>query len=306
MSAVIIKAGLLDQLVDLGRKGAQHWGVTPGGAMDTYSMQVANCLVGNPRATAVLEVHFPAAAIRFDKPALIAIAGADFSAKLDDMDWSFNTAALVPAGTTLLFTKQIKGARVYLAVKGGWIGADQLQKPLQKGISLAYHPFQHTSDIKLLPWRACALLPRHVLRLMKGPELDWLTLDAQQALVQHAFTVAPASNRMGYRLQGIALEKLHQQELISTAVSRGVLQLLPDGQMILLMADHQTTGGYPRPAVLIQADQPLAAQYNIGETFQFEWMDMPEALQALQEQERDLRILQQACNFRLQEYLCSI
>lgn len=306
MSAVIIKAGLLDQLVDLGRKGAQHWGVTPGGAMDTYSMQVANCLVGNPRSTAVLELHFPAAAIRFDKAALIAIAGADFGAKLDDIDWSFNTAALVPAGTTLRFTKQIKGARVYLAVKGGWIGADQLQKPLQKGISLAYNLFQHTSSIKQLPWRATALLPRHVLRLMKGPELDWLTLDAQQALVQHAFTIAPASNRMGYRLQGIALEKLHQQELISTAVSRGVLQLLPDGQLIMLMADHQTTGGYPRPAVLIQADQPLAAQYNIGETIQFEWMDMPEALQALQEQERDLRILQQACNFRLQEYLCSI
>lgn len=306
MSAVIIKAGLLDQLVDLGRKGAQHWGVTPGGAMDTYSMQVANCLVGNPRATAVLELHFPAAAIRFDKAALIAIAGADFGAKLDDIDWSTNTAALIPAGTTLRFTRQIKGARVYLAIKGGWPTVDDLQKPLQKGASIAYSPFQHASDIKLLPWRATALLPRHVLRLMKGPELDWLTLDAQQALVQHAFTIAPASNRMGYRLKGIALDKLHQQELVSTAVSRGVLQLLPDGQLIMLMADHQTTGGYPRPAVLIQADQPLAAQYNIGETIQFEWMDMPEALQALQEQERDLRILQQACNFRLQEYLCSI
>ncbi|HAK12538.1 MAG TPA: hypothetical protein DIW54_07325 [Chitinophagaceae bacterium] len=306
MSAVIIKAGLLDQLVDLGHKGEQHWGVTPGGAMDLYSMQVANCLVGNPRATAVLELHFPAAAIRFDKPALIAIAGADFGAKLDDIDWSTNTAALIPAGTTLRFTRQIKGARIYLAIKGGWPTVDDLQKPLQKGASIAYSPFQHASGIKPLPWRATALLPRHALRLMKGPELDWLTLDAQQALVQHAFTIAPSSNRMGYRLQGIVLEKLHQQELISTAVSRGVLQLLPDGQMILLMADHQTTGGYPRPAVLIQADQPLAAQCGIGEIIQFEWMDMPEALQALQEQERDLRILQQACNFRLQEYLCSI
>ncbi|MBX9890991.1 MAG: biotin-dependent carboxyltransferase family protein [Chitinophagaceae bacterium] len=306
MSAVIIKAGLLDQLVDLGRKGAQHWGITPGGAMDTYSMQVANCLVGNPRVTAVLELHFPAAAIRFDKPALIAIAGADFGAKLNDIDWFTNTAALIPAGTTLRFTKQLKGARAYLAVKGGWSIAAGLQKPLQKGVSIAYSPFQHASGIKPLPWRASALLPRYTLRLLRGPELDWLTPDAQQALVQHAFTIAPSSNRMGYRLQGIVLEKLHQQELISTAVSRGVLQLLPDGQMILLMADHQTTGGYPRPAVLIQADQPLAAQCGNGETIQFEWMDMPEALQALQEQERDLRILQQACNFRLQEYLCSI
>lgn len=306
MSAVIIKAGLLDQLVDLGRKGAQHWGVTPGGAMDTYSMQVANCLVANPRVTAVLEVHFPAAAIRFDAPALIAIAGADFAAKLDDMDWSTNTAALIPAGTTLRFTKQIKGARVYLAVKGGWSTVDDLQKPLQKGATIAYNPFLHASSIKQLPWRATALLPRQALRLLKGPEWDWLTPQAQQALTQHEFAIAPASNRMGYRLKGVELEKLHQQELISTAVSRGVLQLLPDGQMILLMADHQTTGGYPRPAVLIQADQPLVAQYNIGETIKFEWMDMPEALQALQEQERDLRILQQACNFRLQEYLCSI
>ncbi|MFN3794682.1 MAG: biotin-dependent carboxyltransferase family protein [Chitinophagaceae bacterium] len=306
MSAVISKAGLLDQLVDLGHKGEQHFGITPGGAMDTYSMQVANCLVGNPRSTAVLELHFPAAAIRFDKPALIAIAGADFGAKLDDIDWPFNTAALVPAGTTLRFTKQLKGARVYLAVKGGWSTVDDLQKPLQKGVSIAYTSLQHQSPIKILAMRATALLPRHTLRLLRGPELDWLTLDAQQALVQDAFTIAPSSNRMGYRLQGIALEKLHQQELISTAVSRGVLQLLPDGQMILLMADHQTTGGYPRPAVLIQADQPLAAQHNIGETIQFEWIDMPEALQALQEQERDLRILQQACNFRLQEYLCSI
>lgn len=306
MSAVISKAGLLDQLVDLGHKGEQHFGITPGGAMDTYSMQVANCLVGNPRSTAVLELHFPAAAIRFDKPALIAIAGADFGAKLDDIDWSTNTAALIPAGTTLRFTKQLKGARVYLAVKGGWSTVDDLQKPLQKGVSIAYTSLQHQSPIKILAMRATALLPRHTLRLLRGPELDWLTLDAQQALVQDAFTIAPSSNRMGYRLQGIALEKLHQQELISTAVSRGVLQLLPDGQMILLMADHQTTGGYPRPAVLIQADQPLAAQYNIGETIQFEWLDMPEALQALQVQERDLRILQQACNFRLQEYLCSI
>jgi antagonist of KipI len=306
MSVVIIKTGLLDQLVDLGRKGAQHWGVTPGGTMDIYSMQVANCLVGNPRATAVLELHFPAAAIRFDAPALIAIAGADFAAKLDDLDWSTNTAALIPAGTTLRFTRQIKGARIYLAVKGGWSTIDGLQKPLQKGASIAYNPFQHASGIKPLPWRASALLPRQALRLLKGPELDWLKPEAQQAITQHAFTIAPSSNRMGYRLKGIALEKLHQQELISTVVSRGVLQLLPDGQMILLMADHQTTGGYPRPAVLIQADQPLAAQYGIGETIQFEWITMEQALQALQEQERDLRILQQACNFRLQEYLCSI
>lgn len=306
MSAVIIKAGLLDQLVDLGHKGAQHWGVTPGGAMDIYSMQVANCLVGNPRATAVLELHFPAATIRFDAPALIAIAGADFSAKLNDTDWSANTAALIPEGTILRFSKQIKGARVYLAIKGGWSIIDGLQKPLKKGAPIVYTPLQHTSAVKPLPWRASALLPRHALRLLKGPELDWLTPDAQQALVQHTFIIAPSSNRMGYRLQGIALDKLHQQELISTAVSRGVLQLLPDGQMILLMADHQTTGGYPRPAVLIHADQPLAAQCGIGETIQFEWMNMPEALQALQEQERDLRILQQACNFRLQDYLCSI
>ncbi len=306
MSAIIIKSGLLDQLVDLGRKGAQHWGVTPGGAMDLYSMQAANCLAGNARETVVLELHFPSAAIRFDAPALIAIAGADFGAKLDDIDWSNNTAALIPAGTTLRFTKQLKDSRVYLAVKGGWSTAAGLQKPLQKSTTVAYNIFQYQSSIRILPWRATALLPRQALRLLKGPEWDWLTPQAQQALTQHAFTIALASNRMGYRLKGVALEKQHQQELISTAVSRGVLQLLPDGQMILLMADHQTTGGYPRPAVLIQADQPLAAQYNIGETIQFEWIDMPAALQALQEQERDLRILQQACNFRLQEYLCSI
>jgi antagonist of KipI len=306
MSAVIIKSGLLDQLVDLGQKGAQHWGISPGGAMDGYSMQVANCLVGNPRETVVIELHFPASAIRFDAPALIAIAGADFGAKLDDIDWSNNTAALIPAGTTLRFTKQFKGARVYLAVKGGWSTAVGLQKPLQKGINIPYGIYQDQSSITILPWRATAILPRHALRLLKGPEWDWLTPQARQALTQHVFTIAPASNRMGYRLKGIALEKLRQQELISTAVSRGVLQLLPDGQMILLMADHQTTGGYPRPAVLIQADQPLAAQYNIGDALQFEWVTLQEAMQALQEQERDLRILQQACNFRLQEYLCSI
>jgi antagonist of KipI len=306
MSAVIIKSGLLDQLVDLGQKGTQHWGVTPGGAMDLYSMQVANCLVGNTRETAVIELHFPASAIRFDAPALIAIAGADFGAKLDDTDWSTNTAALIPAGTTLRFAKQFKGARVYLAVKGGWSTAAGLQKPLQKSATIAYNIFQYQSSIRILPWRATALLPRQALRLLKGPEWDWLTPEAQESIIQYAYAIAPSSNRMGYRLKGTALDKRHQQELISTAVSRGVLQLLPDGQMILLMADHQTTGGYPRPAVLIQADQPLAAQYNIGDALQFEWVTLQEAMQALQEQERDLRILQQACNFRLQEYLCSI
>lgn len=325
MSIRVQKPGLLDTLQDRGRYGYQQSGINPGGAMDRLAMRVANMLVGNDPGTAVLEMHFPAAVLLFETTTLIALSGADFSPEMEGREVPLHQPVLVNRGTVLQCKKQRKGARTYLAVAGGFESAEwlhsastQLQvkaggfagRALQKQDSLLLkkpqpYPFPEPSQgFVTLPWRADmnGLYQDGPVRCIAGNELDNLDNPSRQLLTDAVFQITRGSDRMGYRLQGPELHTNLAGELVSTAVTRGTIQLLPNGQLIVLMADHQTTGGYPRLGHVTSADLPVLAQKQAGEEFGLQLVSVSEAEKILREQEMNLQQLQNACNFRLDQY----
>ena len=325
MSLYIIKNGLLDTLQDTGRYGYQHLGINPGGAMDTIAIQVANALLGNDMDEAVLEMHFPAAEVLFEKSILIALSGADISATIDKNDVPILQPVWIRKGSRLYFGKQKNGPRVYMGVRGGYAATKWLQssgtnlkvkaggfagRALQKNDRLLLK--QKTIDLQMitdkpfmaLPWKAkvSGIYTEGSFHFIPGAEYDGLNDESKQKLETGDFLINQQSDRMGYRLEGETLSLQSPKEMISTAVTKGTMQLLPDGQLIVLMADHQTTGGYPRVGHVISADIPSLAQIRPGEKIGFTKTNIHEAENLLLKQQRSLQQLQNACNFRLQEY----
>lgn len=329
MSIQVIKAGILDTVQDAGRYGYQQLGINPGGVMDRTALRIANALVGNEAGAPVIEMHFPAATILFEETMLVALSGADFSPRINGEELPVNKPLCISKGSVLTFHKQQKGARSYLAVRGGWKADEWLHSYStdlsvkaggQAGRALGktdrlfpqqvqpYGLLNKESMFEALPWQAAVadLYSEGSLRMIQGYEFDTLTPAAKETMLSAVFTISRVSNRMGYRLSGSALAVTGATELISTAVTRGTLQLLPDGQLIVLMADHQTTGGYPRVGHLISADMASLAQKNPGEPFSLSLVTVQEAENILQRQEMDLQQLQNACNFRLAQYLLGV
>ncbi len=321
MSATIIKTGIWDTIQDLGRFGHQWLGINPGGAMDLLSMQVANLLVGNERNSPVIEMHFPAAVIRFDNDCLIALAGANFLAMINDTAVPLHQPILISAGSILSFGKRIAGARIYLAIHGGWVGKEWLNSHSTQALldiagaklqqQIIQHAATHSFSIpvtRLLPWHSNVYtqLGAQQLSFIPGREWNQLEPDAMHAFCRELHVVDAAANRMGYALRGPSLQRTQEGELISSAVTRGTIQLLPNRQCIALMADHQTTGGYPRIAHLLSTHCDRLAQLNTGDSFFFQKTDLTNAHQQIAVQERDLMLLQNACTFKWQALRSSI
>ena len=326
MSLKIIKAGILDTLQDQGRFGYQHLGINPGGAMDRFSMQVANLLVGNEPQEAVIEMHFPAPNFLFQQPALLALAGADFSAHLNGEPVNRFQPIAAGRNSLLRFHAQRSGARAYLAVQGGfaidsWLGSRSTNlkagaggyqgRALQREDEL---PFRHIIDERLLqqkehrclPWRGSDVPEEgatDIISILPGKEWELLSPVLQQRLLNTSFLIGSQSDRMGYRLQGEAIHLPLREELVSSPVCFGAIQLLQDGQLIILMADHQTTGGYPVIAYVISAHHSRLAQRRPGDMLQFRLADQAAAGKLSLQQHRHLLQLQNACIFRLEEWL---
>jgi antagonist of KipI len=159
-------------------------------------------------------------------------------------------------------------------------------------------------DIALLPWKYhLPARESNEIRFIPGPEWNWLNTKTQTAFLNSTFTISPAADRMGCRLQGTALEQEKKEQLISSAVRFGTVQLLPSGQAIVLMADHQTTGGYPRIANVISAHLPRLAQMNTGEELKFVMTAIEEAEEKHMTQQNSLRQLQNTCKLKIQTWL---
>jgi len=330
MSLSIIKPGLLDTLQDLGRNGYGSWGINPGGAMDRYAAQVANLLVGNCEHEAVIEIHFPGPQILFEQNTLIAITGADFSATVNDEEIPRWQPVVVRKNTVLQFSSLVEGARCYLSVHGGYCGEKWLNsystnlkaaiggwhgQQLRKGDELPFKEntiyfaglLKEESNFEVLPWRVnTEKVYRwpHEIGFIPGREWESLSHASQENFTQNNFLIHPSSDRMGYQLKGISLAMDKPVELVSSAVSFGTVQLLPNGQLIVLMADHQTTGGYPRIAHVISAHLPKLAQLRPCDTIQFKRVDTAAAESLLKTQQKELHILQRACMDHLNELVC--
>jgi antagonist of KipI len=327
MSFSIIKPGLLDTIQDMGRMGHGNQGINPGGSMDRYAAQVANLLVGNCTQEAVIEIHFPGPQILFEQNTLIAITGGDFSPTVNDTIIPRWQPVVVRKNTVLHFPSLVQGSRCYISVHGGycmdkWLGSCSTNlkagaggwhgRALKKGDEL---PFKENTiyfagmlkdehNFEVLPWRVNTgkvyRFP-HEIGFIRGNEWDLLSDAARENFLDNNFLIHPSSDRMGYLLKGIPLEADRSRELLSSAVSFGTVQLLPDGQLIILMADHQTTGGYPRIAHVISAHLPKLAQLRPCDTIQFKPMDIVAAEEILIGQEKELHILQRACQDHLNE-----
>jgi antagonist of KipI len=321
MGLRIIKSGIADSIQDMGRYGYQQFGIIPGGVMDRIAAIVANALLGNNINEAVIEMHFPAATIFFETSMMIALTGADFGAEINGKEVLTNQPILVPSNSELRFTKHKKGSKVYLSVEegfesNGWLGSSstyfQLQKGGQEGRNLLKNDllcFKNKEDLEIdtlanLPWRAsmAEFYSDNCIDFMPGAEYALLEKISQTSMVTNKFTLSNQSNRMGYRLDGQALLLSRKKESLSSAVNFGTIQLLPNAQMIVLMADHQTTGGYPRIGHVASSSLPTLAQVSVGDSIAFDLVTHDEAEANYLQQQQNLQQLQNACNFRLQEY----
>ena len=308
MALRVIKPGMLTTVQDAGRWGYQAHGVPVAGPMDPCSHRLANALVGNARAAAALEVTLLGPEIEFDEERVIAIAGAEFAVTLDGRSAPLHAPFVVPPGARLTFGARHRGARAYLAIAGG------IATPPVLG-SRATHVISRMGGLDGRPLRAGDVLPlfnaRRVqsagaptapvlpmperdarIRVMAGPQQDRFRADALDALLSAPYTIRQDSDRMGFRLQGPPLAHADGADIISDATPLGVLQVPASGQPILLMADRQTTGGYPKIATVISADIPIAGQLAPGDTIRFEICTPQQAMAALIAQERALMPLE--------------
>jgi antagonist of KipI len=303
MSLLIRKPGILTTVQDLGRTNHRALGINPNGVMDQSAARLINTLLGNDENEAVLEMHFLAAEIDFDAECSFAIGGADFSAEVDGVAIKNWTSFTVQEGNVLRFARPISGARCYLAAAGGfaideWLGSRSTNliagagghqgRKLDTADQIGLREPRTTKPHAIGP----SIIPKYsrfpTVRVVAGGEFDLLTAISEREFFNGGFTVTKDSNRMGYRLSGPPLHLLHKKEMVSAAVTFGTIQLLPDGQIIVLMADHQTAGGYPRIANVISADLPLLAQLGPNDGVSFHLVSIEEAERLSAEFERDL------------------
>lgn len=314
MSITILKSGILTTFQDFsGRNGYRRFGVNPNGAMDRLAARLVNILVGNDEGETTLEMHFPAPVLRFEEDALIALGGADFAAKLNAKLIENWRLFFVRKGDVLNFPERKSGARIYLAARGGflsenWLGSANanlragIGKSLKQNDRIFFNSKFKTQNAKINFKISDSIIPRYsnfpTVRVTAGAEFASLTAASGETFLRNSFIITSDSDRMGFRLRGEPLCLLKDFQLISSAVNFGTIQLLPAGQMIILMADHQTTGGYPRLAHVAETDLPLVAQLNANDKIYFKLISVNEAEDLILKRERDLHLLKAAIKFR--------
>lgn len=308
MSLLIQKEGIFTSVQDLGRFGLQRFGINPRGAMDRTAVRIINLLLGNDEDRSVLEIHFPGPEILFENTCRIALGGADFAPELSGKPISNWQAYAVGESSILRFRNKNFGNRAYLAIGGGLSGSDQSwdrefeTRRLQKGERLLFGPANSKVDQTASRGQvAASLLPAYssfpTVRIIAGAEFDRISDAAKVQMESADFLVSNDSNRMGFRLQGPALHLARPIEMVSSAVNFGTIQLLPDGQMVVLMADHQTSGGYPRLAHVVSFDLPLLAQLGPGDKIAFRLVEIDEAERFAAQLETDLQRLKVGVRF---------
>jgi len=311
----VLRPGMHTTLQDLGRYGLQHLGVVPGGAMDAVAHRLANALVGNAAGAATLECTVIGPELLFEQAALVALCGAAFDATLEGEALPQNRPVLLGAGARLRLGRALHGVRGYLAVAGG------ICVPAVLGSRSTYVPAAYgglegralrAGDALTLDAAAPALAAARFARLKNtrtsarfnctGWHIQAVTLSAEttvavramegrhyaqfdaaskRAFFDETWRVSQDSNRMGFRLAGPALVRRSAGELLSEPTCLGTVQAPADGSVIVLMADHQTTGGYPKIAEVAGADVARLAQLAPGGALRFSRCTVSEAREAL-------------------------
>ncbi|MFF1381333.1 biotin-dependent carboxyltransferase family protein [Streptomyces sp. NPDC058308] len=276
----VVRAGALTTVQDLGRPGHAHLGVPRSGALDPPTARLVNRLVGNPPGAAVLETTLDGCAVRPRRPVTVAVGGAPCPVTVAGRPAPWGAPVRVPAGALLEIGTALCGVRCYVAFDGG-VAVDPVlgsrssdllsglgPPPLVDGAVLPLgSPSGTYARVDTVPQPAP---PRElVLRVSLGPRSDWFTPAALRTLTTRAYRVSAASNRIGLRTEGPALERAREGELPSEGMVLGAVQVPPDGRPVVFLADHPTTGGYPVVAVVREADLAAAAQARPGTPLRF-------------------------------------
>lgn len=284
-----LKSGILTTIQDLGRNGYRASGINPNGVMDTYAFRKLNILLGNEETEGILEFHFPSPEILFEQDAIIAIGGADFQPEIDGKTIENDKLYFIKLGSVLKFRRKNYGERCYLGIQGGfeieqWLGSVSTNliakiggKKIEKGDKLSCKSLPRKQNIFDKKIKTFIKNENSEIRILAGNEFGFLTEKSRQRFESQEFMVTQNSNRMGYRLESEPLELVQKIELLSSTVDFGTIQILPNGQLIILMADHQTTGGYPRVGHVISTDLPKLAQMGVSKSFRLKFVSIEEA-----------------------------
>ena len=288
--------------------------------MDGYALQMANALVGNLPEEAGIELHFPASIFKVEHPMLIGLAGADMNAQLNGRSIPLLHPIKVIKNDIIHFQHLRSGYRTYMAVEGGfhfteggYSSSTNLKagyggfkgRALRKGDALmAYDPADAFITAGVLPWTIDPDFeePNEAIRILPGHEWNRLNQEEQKKFLEQDFIIDKRSDRMGCRLSGQALLIEKGDELVSSAVNFGTIQLLPDGSPIVLMADHQTTGGYLRIAHMIHADRSKMAQKKPGDLVRFAMVTQKQAESIYIKQQEYLLHLSKVLRLKISQF----
>ncbi|WP_285842880.1 biotin-dependent carboxyltransferase family protein [Metabacillus litoralis] len=335
MTITTLRSGLLTTIQDLGRYGYQKYGVIVSGAMDSYSLRIANLLVGNSEGEAALEITLMGPTLLFEKDMLIAITGGDLSPTIEGASVPLWRPVFVKKGSKLQFGLQKSGCRAYLAVAGGFavneimkskstylraeIGGYQ-GRAIQEGDilevnSMSEGAFSQIEKLKnkqnkrpfqpanwSVRWNEfLPLIKNPNIRVLQGAQYEKFTSHSKEQFFTQSFRVSPQSDRMGYRLSGPAIELEEKLEMLSEAVAHGTIQIPPDGNPIILLADRQTTGGYPKIGQVATVDLPVIAQVMPGQSISFTEITLEDAERLYLEKEKNLRQLAVSITYKLKQ-----
>ncbi|OEK05135.1 hypothetical protein BFP71_17110 [Roseivirga misakiensis] len=280
----IKKSGVHTSIQDNGRLGVQDQGIPIGGALDKSAMHLANELVGNAKDCPVLEMALAGPTLEFEGICQIAITGANMSPTINgNLVDNFRTLN-VKKGDVLSFGQAIEGCRAYLSIGGEWktpvwlnsqsavpdiMKSSNLPSQLQEGDSISVIRKTPQEPKVTAVSKRPAFSSTYVVRVVTGPEFGLFTLDIIEEFFEKMFTIGPESNRMGYRLKESLKGYEAKREELSSGIVNGTIQITNAGKPIILMADAQTTGGYPRIANVISDDIDLVAQMKPGDEIKF-------------------------------------
>ncbi len=305
-SLIIERPGLQTTIQDLGRPTHQIDGFPTSGAMDRIAHQLANVLVGNEANAATIEFALIGPTIKFKTDTFIAVTGGQFPMQLNGQFASMNRCLQVHANDKLEIGTATRGRFGCLAVKGGLLVPKVLdsvattqrlgiggfhgralnsddQLPIEKHLTLTNYAHRQLAAAKL------PMIDEPVsLRVLTGPQWETFSSASQRAFISQPYRVSLQSDRMGYRLEGPTLDTA-TKSLLSEATVFGGIQVPANGQPIVLLADRQTTGGYPVIATVISADFSKLAQCQPNQTIQFSIVDLATARQALIDQATRLK-----------------
>lgn len=314
----IIRAGRLNSVQDLGRSGFRHLGVCQSGALDRTALRIANLLAGNAHDAAGIEFTLGPCELRPTADCRIALGGADFGATLDGRPLPPWWSVRARAGQVLKLQAPRHGMRTYLAISGGIACPSRLAShatDLQSGFGghmgralidgdvlhagQPDHPAAalHTAapfGVRPPPWYHMEGTDAVTIRAIPGPEYALFTKAAQHTFWNSDWTLTPQSDRMGFRLDGPEMKRAKSGDLLSHGVLPGVIQVPPAGRPIVLMADAQTTGGYPKIAVVIDADLARLAQLRFNRALRFAVCDPDQARDILRQENVYLQQMENA------------